>query len=486
MPATNPQDSDALEMPATFRAQLDAALARPSLLAPSAVADVHAGAGFRPRAMDGEGGARRAPYVLDGDVAIVGIEGPLAQRAWACWCFEGDGYDAIEQRVRAALAEPAARAVVLRIDSPGGEVAGCFEAVRAIRAAATAAGKPLVAFADEFAASAAYALACAASEIFVPDSGAAGSVGVITIVGDRVAQNEARGLNLRVVRSGPQKAAPHPDEPLTEDAVARVQRDIDALAQIFAAEVAAVRPLDATEVLALEGAVFLGHEAVRIGLADAVGNLRAAVLRARRLADESGGRAAPQTTNATAPARAAAGPSHKDTTMKMLLIELGLSESASEAEALRVLRAKTSTVERLLAATGQADGSAAIGYVEALKTEAAKVPDLTKQLADIRQTQVVADVDAMLAGAKDEGKITPAEMPSLRAKGIEDSAWLKGHLAVKSRVLPAKDAQAREPAPGTGKSAGGKPWEQMKPAEKAALYQTDRAAYDALKAAAGK
>jgi hypothetical protein len=87
-------------MPASFRAALDAALSRPLLLDPRALAPVRGAAGFRPRASrDGAEGAAPEPFERDGDVAVVSITGPLSQRAWSCWMFEGDGYDAIVQRV---------------------------------------------------------------------------------------------------------------------------------------------------------------------------------------------------------------------------------------------------------------------------------------------------------------------------------------------------------------------------------------------------
>jgi ClpP class serine protease len=125
------------------------------------------------------------------DVAIVSIRGPLEHHAgW--WC---DSYDAILDRVDLALAGPA-KALVLRIDSPGGECAGCFEAARAIREKCAAAGKRVYSYVDGNAFSAAYALACAGEQVVLGESSLCGSVGVIAQRLDVSARNQAIGLRV--------------------------------------------------------------------------------------------------------------------------------------------------------------------------------------------------------------------------------------------------------------------------------------------------
>jgi signal peptide peptidase SppA len=375
--------TDPTPMPETFRARLDAALARPSLLDPGSVALVHSGLRFLGAESEAKGAA---PFRREGDVAIVTIEGALAQRAWSCWGFGGDGYDAIEKRMRAAFDDPSVRAIVMLVDSPGGEVAGCFESARGMRAAAT---KPVVAYADEMCCSAAYALAMVADEIVVPDTGLIGSVGVITVVGDRVGANEADGKNLRVVRSGRHKATPHPDERLTDEAVARVQADIDALAQIFAGEVVGARRAFAgpDAVLALEGAAFLGAQAVQLGLADRVGNLRDAMARARALADRR-------------LRRSSAAANTKAKNMETVAKALGLPPEASEADiliAVQATRADLATAEQTVAAlTG--DVAAANERAQAAEARADQV-ERAALMAEIKAARKwSASLDAFLAG----------------------------------------------------------------------------------------
>ncbi len=205
------------------------------------------------------------PFKMSGETAIVSISGPLTHHAeWFC-----DSYDAIKERVAAAMAS-SAKSVVLEIDSPGGDVAGCFETSRELRAMAEAAGKPLYAIADGICASAAYSLACAAEFIACPETSFVGSVGVIEVLMDHVAADKAFGLNVAVVASGEHKADGHPCTPLTEGALIESQKRVDSLAEAFFGWVGDARGSSADAVRALEARVFHGNDAVSAGLADRV------------------------------------------------------------------------------------------------------------------------------------------------------------------------------------------------------------------------
>ena len=192
------------------------------------------------------------------------IEGPLAQRAgWFA------GYDSIAETFAAALEQ--SDGVLLRINSPGGMVAGCFEAVGQMREAKVASGKPVVAYVDECACSAAYALATVADAIVVPPSGYVGSIGVISTAVEYSEALKAQGIRVVVVTSGARKADGHPAVAMSAEAVARMQRDVDALAQQFFELVADARALSPRAIERLEADVFLGSAALSVGLADAVG-----------------------------------------------------------------------------------------------------------------------------------------------------------------------------------------------------------------------
>lgn len=206
-----------------------------------------------------------APFRTYGAAAIVDIRGPLTQHAHAFW----DSYAGIRGRVESALAS-SCQTLILCIDSPGGEVAGCFELSAEIRSKAQAAGKRVLAYVDGQAASAAYALACAADAIYVPPTASVGSIGCIKMAVDQSGLDRQMGLTFAVVASGKRKADGNPHVPLTEDALVAIQGEVDAMAGIFFGLVANARRLAPEAVASLEAASFIGAAAVAAGLADEV------------------------------------------------------------------------------------------------------------------------------------------------------------------------------------------------------------------------
>jgi ClpP class serine protease len=162
-------------------------------------------------------------------------------------------------------------AIVLVIDSPGGDAAGCCELGRWIRQRAVASGKAIYAFTDSVAASAAYAIACSATAgIFLAPTARVGSVGVITVAAEQSAADRAMGLQFSVVTSGARKADGHPHVPISDGAISAMQSQVDAYAALFYAHVAELRGLPVADVQALEAAVFIGAGAVGARLADQV------------------------------------------------------------------------------------------------------------------------------------------------------------------------------------------------------------------------
>ena len=206
-------------------------------------------------------------------VGIIDISGPLDQRGGWWW----DGYESIAQRVNMALADRKVQSILLDISSPGGVVAGCFEACRAIREAAVAAGKPIVAFAGEMAASAAYSIACCAETIVVPETGLVGSVGVVTARWDVTKALDEQGVRVEVITSGARKADGNMAVPITDAELTKLQGVVDLLAGVFARWVAERRGMTVDAVMALEADVFFGQQGIVAGLADQVGTKAEAI-----------------------------------------------------------------------------------------------------------------------------------------------------------------------------------------------------------------
>lgn len=219
------------------------------------------------------------PVAVERGVALVHLFGPLAQRASADLCGYVDGYDAIAARVTVALDDPRCSAVVLVIDSPGGDVAGVEEGIRRMQAARDRTGKPVVAYVDELAASAAYWIAaCVASGgIYGPTSARVGSVGVLGALIDETKALEMAGIGVKIIRSPDGKADGHPASPLSALAEQRARTLIAATAERFFAAVATARGLTPEKVRKLDAAVLSGFEAVAAGLLTGVKSLEEVV-----------------------------------------------------------------------------------------------------------------------------------------------------------------------------------------------------------------
>jgi ClpP class serine protease len=197
------------------------------------------------------------------NVVIVDICGPLVQHDDGFF----DSYEAIRTRVQAAC-ESAAAAIVLRIDSPGGDCAGCFDTARAIRTMCELAHKPLWAHVDGKACSAGYALAAAAGTVCIGDTGIVGSIGIVSARTDVSAMNAAMGVRIALVASGARKVDGNPDQPLSEAELKATQELVDSMASAFFELVAELRGKPAASIAGLQAAVFHGDAAKGAGLVD--------------------------------------------------------------------------------------------------------------------------------------------------------------------------------------------------------------------------
>ncbi len=211
----------------------------------------------------------RDGYEIVEGVAIIEIAGTLVQKLGTLKPYSGmTGYDGIRQNILSAIIDPAVKAIALDIDSPGGEVAGCFDLVDTIFGARGT--KPIWAILDESAYSAAYAIASAADRIVVPRTGGVGSIGVITAHVDWSKWLSGQGVKVTYITYGDRKADGAPEMPLSEEALARYQQDINTMGELFVSTVSRNRALPADKVRETQAATYLGANGVELGLADAV------------------------------------------------------------------------------------------------------------------------------------------------------------------------------------------------------------------------
>lgn len=180
-----------------------------------------------------------------------------------------------------AAADSNVAAIVLDIDSPGGSVEGVTELHAKVLAAR--ARKPVVAVANATAASAAYWIASAASEVVVTTSGQVGSVGVIATHRYRDGAN-ADGERVEFVSAGRFKAEVSPAEPLGPEARRYVQSLVDAAYETMVADIARGRgtSVDAVRRAFGEGRLVPAQDAVRRGMADRIETLDAVLARLTR------------------------------------------------------------------------------------------------------------------------------------------------------------------------------------------------------------
>ncbi len=211
-------------------------------------------------------GGAKENETLDSGITVVSISGPLEHHSGCMW----DSYDEILARVEEAFADNETKAVVLHIDSPGGDAAGATEANKQIRKLRRKYDKPIYSYANELMCSAAYSLGCAADEVWLPDTAAVGSVGVIAALLDKTKANKKAGLQIELITTGRRKADSHDDRALTDDIRSSIQQRIDHLGLHFFTVVAKSRGTSVAAIQALQAGVFMGKSAVKAGLADGV------------------------------------------------------------------------------------------------------------------------------------------------------------------------------------------------------------------------
>ncbi|MER8553605.1 S49 family peptidase [Mesorhizobium sp. M1217] len=208
------------------------------------------------------------------NVAILNIAGPMFKRANLLVSFSGaTSYEILRRDLQAALDDKAVDAIILNIDSPGGEASGCDELASAVYAARGQ--KPITAFVSGMACSAAYWLAAATDRVVVSDAAVLGSIGVVLGITDRTKADERAGI-ARIEFVSSQSPGKRPDHG-TDEGKARVQKLVDDLGDVFISAVAKYRGVTKTTVIAEfgQGGVEVGANAVKRKMADEVGQFEA-------------------------------------------------------------------------------------------------------------------------------------------------------------------------------------------------------------------
>jgi protease-4 len=195
------------------------------------------------------------------------------------------------ERLERAAADPWVKAVILRLDTPGGEVTASDIIYHEILRFKERTGRPVVGLMMSVAASGGYYIASACDVIVAHPSTLTGSIGVISIFPSVESLMSKIGVKVNIIKSGPAKDSGSPFRDMTEDEKKIFQGIIDEYYEGFLAVVARGRQgkVPAAELRTIaDGRVYTAPQALKLGLIDAVGYFDDAVGKARELASLKG------------------------------------------------------------------------------------------------------------------------------------------------------------------------------------------------------
>jgi signal peptide peptidase SppA len=417
---------------------------------------------------------------LRNGVATIPIRGPLFRYANLFVRVSGaTSYELVARDFRQALEHPQVGAILLAVDSPGGDVNGCQELAELIYQARGR--KPVVAHVSGPGASGAYWIASAADEVVCGETAILGSIGVRMTFVDTKEMERKEGIRvIDIVASQSPRKVVDPAEP---DGRAAVQEVVDQLAQVMVEAIARNRGIPVEQLLADygQGWVLVGQRAVEAGLADRIatyeelhaeleeqvfagrGQLRPSFPPLRATAKEStmpksltGAAAEPQpaaspgapaaTPSAPSPAPSATAPAPARLTREQLVAEYAAELAQLQAEAAQAERARVLAIQALPAA-GVEDVRAACVADPACSAEAAAKKILEAQAA---QQQAAGQARLKALGQDEAGLRAPAPAAAAATDPNSDAAIaariLATHRAVGGRVaLPAGGTDRRTP-----------------------------------------
>ena len=191
--------------------------------------------------------------------------------------------DIAEQNIRNAVADKNVKAIVLRIDSPGGSPAAAQEIVDEIKKAQVH-GVPVIISMGDTAASAAYYISAPANYIIANPSTVTGSIGVIWVFQNMSASYKANGTDYQIIKSGEMKDMGSPWRGLTDAETEYANTVVMEVYDEFVSDVSKGRNISTSDVKALaDGRIYTGTRAKQLRLVDGLGDLYDAIDKAAEL-----------------------------------------------------------------------------------------------------------------------------------------------------------------------------------------------------------
>lgn len=232
--------------------------------------------------------------VVKGDsIAVIDVSGAMVSgddgptRAFVS--AEGTSSGSVMRELRNAADDSNVKAVLLRINSPGGSVTSAEEIAREIAKFKEKSKKPIVAAMGNTGASAAYYIAAPCDKIYANSSTLTGSIGVYMAGMNLEEIYKKIGINTVLIKSGVHKDIMSPNRPMTAEERTIIQNMVNEMYEQFITTVSEGRKKPLEEVRALaDGRIYTGKQAKELGLVDEIGNFYDAVDGTAKLAGISG------------------------------------------------------------------------------------------------------------------------------------------------------------------------------------------------------
>ena len=226
------------------------------------------------------GGSR---YISGESIYEIRLEGVISASKYSGLFGEASiTPEEIIEQLKVAQENSNVKAILIRVNSPGGSAAASQEIYEELKKVE----KPVVVSVSDICASGAYYVACAADKIVANRSSSVGSIGVIMQITNLEGLYEKIGIKYTTIKQGKYKDVGSPDRPLTAEEKKMLEEQTKKIYQQFISDVAESRRMDIDKVRELAtGWVFIGSEAIGLGLIDEIGTYSDAI----KLASELGG-----------------------------------------------------------------------------------------------------------------------------------------------------------------------------------------------------
>lgn len=235
-----------------------------------------------------------------GTTAVIRLQGPMTKFGSSLSALRG-GTVGLRKSIRNAVRDKDIKAILLKVDSPGGAVAGVSDLADEVSAAAQK--KPLFAFIEDMGASAAYFVASQATKIVANAGALIGSIGAFGVLYDYSAMFDKEGVKAFVIKAGEFKGIGVKGTEITESQRNQIQRMVDQINDLFVASIGRGRKMSVERVRELaDGRIHIASEALRLGLVDKIGTFEEALAELGQATQKKKGLVMSQENTETTPA----------------------------------------------------------------------------------------------------------------------------------------------------------------------------------------